>query len=125
MVLAHLSHTVIYEHLRQRLGTTTAGTPFSRLGRLRSFQLIVELGRGDMRTLRKHLMASRPVIVAVATELLPYWLMRTDMDDAERQAEHAVVVVGLDNQVVYANDLDFDVAPQVVELGWFQDAWQS
>jgi hypothetical protein len=78
MVLAYLGHRVIYEHLRQRLGTTTTGTPFSRLGRLRSFQLIVELGRGDMRTPRKHLMAGRPVIVAVPTELLPYWLMRAE-----------------------------------------------
>ena len=59
----------------------------------------------------------------VATELLPYWLLRTDLPEAERMAEHAVVVVGIDDHNLYVNDPDFAVAPQVVKLDWFVEAW--
>jgi len=125
MVMAHLGEQVDYERLRQRLGTTTTGTPFSHLERLRSWRFAVELGRGDLAQLGQHVTAGRPMIVAVATELLPYWLTRPDIDEAARMTEHAVVVVGLDDQTVYVNDPDFDAAPQVVALGWFVDSWQS
>lgn len=125
MVLTALGDPVEYERLRQRLGTTPTGTPFSQIKRLRSWWLAVECGQGNLATLRHHLAAGRPVIVAVATELLPYWLIRPDIEEEERLTEHAVVVVGLEDQVVSVDDPDFQEVPQVVELGWFEDAWQG
>lgn len=124
MVLTHLGRAVDYERLRQQLGTTDIGTPFSNLTRLQAWRLIVEIGFGNIETLRLNLATGQPIIVAVATELLPYWITRPDIDEPYRETEHAVVVIGLENEMVFVNDPDFDVAPQSVELGWFTAAWQ-
>lgn len=120
-----LGERVVYEQLVQRLGTSTIGTVFAHLDRLRSWRLTVERGRGTTETLRQHLAAGRPVIVPVDTALLPYWLMRSDVPETERVTDHAVVVVAMDDQYIYVNDPDFEQAPQVIELGWFQDAWRN
>ena len=125
MLLTRLGEQVDYERLRQRLGTTEAGTQFSHLDRLRSLRLVVERSQGNLEMLRQYILADQPVIVAVATELLPYWLTRPDLDVMKRQIEHVVVLIGWEEQVVYVNDPDFDVAPQVVDLDWFADAWQG
>lgn len=125
MVFAHAGIQVNYTHLRQRLRTLVTGTPFSNVDQLRSWWLVVERGRGDHTTLQKHLTAGQPVIVAVATEFLPYWLTRSDINEAERLTEHAIVVTGLEDQIVYVNDPDFDTAPQIVDLHWFIEAWQG
>ena len=63
------------------------------------------------------------MIVAVRTDDLPYWLNRTDIPDEEKATDHAVVVVGLDEQRVYANDPDFEQARQVIDLDEFLLAW--
>lgn len=123
MVLTALGESVEYEQLRQRLGTTPMGTRFSHIARLRSWRLRVTWGRGTLTTLYQHVITGHPVIAAVSTEFLPYWLMRPDIEEAERLTEHAVVVVGIEGTVVWVNDPDFAVAPQQVELGWFEDAW--
>lgn len=125
MVLTYWGERVVYEQLVQRLGTSTIGTVFAHLDRLRSWRLTVERGRGTTETLRQHLAAGRPVIVPVDTALLPYWLMRSDVPETERVTDHAVVVVAMDDQYIYVNDPDFEQAPQVIELGWFQDAWRN
>jgi hypothetical protein len=125
MVLAYLGERVDEERLRQRLGTVTAGTFFFNVDRLRSWWLAVERDQGDRMTLEMWLAAGHPVIVPVDTGLLPYWLTRPDVADPERVTDHAVVVVGLDDQHVSVNDPDFAVAPQVVEWGWFLDAWRN
>lgn len=124
MALTYLGQHVDYQRLRQQLGTTQIGTSFSNIKHLQSRRLAVEYGHGNLEMLSTHLTAGRPVIVAVATELLPYWITRSDIDEASRETEHAVVVVGLVNQTVYVNDPDFRDAPQMVELGWFMAAWQ-
>lgn len=123
MVLTNLGEQVNYYRLLQRLGTTNSGTPFPNLARLRSFRFTVDLGSGNLGTLRQRLEARQPIIVPVATELLPYWLLRTDLPEAERMTEHAVVVIGIDETPVYMNDPDFDAAPLAVEREWLEDAW--
>jgi hypothetical protein len=87
--------------------------------RLREQGFFVERGQGDTETLWSHLTTGLPVIVAVRTDDLPYWLNRTDIPDEEKATDHAVVVVGLDEQTVYANDPDFEQAPQVIDLDEF------
>ena len=124
MVLIYLGERVAYDQLVQRLGTSSIGTVFAHLDRLRSWRLTVERGRGTMEILRQHLTAGHPVIVPVDTALLPYWLTRADKPEDERVTDHAVVVVAIDEQYVYVNDPDFEQAPQRIELAWFQDAWQ-
>lgn len=124
MVLAHIGEQVNYQRLLQRLGTTESGTPFPNVDRLRSWRLIIERSQGNWDILRQRLETAQPVIVPVATELLPYWLLRSDLSDAERMTEHAVVVVGMDEHQIYVNDPDFAEAPQVVERAWFAEAWQ-
>jgi uncharacterized protein YvpB len=94
------------------------------MDRLRSWSFRVEYSRGNLETLRQHLEAGRPIIVPVDTELLPYWVTRRDVSAAEQITDHAVVVVGMDEENIYVNDPDFEAAPQAVELGRFYDAWQ-
>ncbi|MEZ4862545.1 MAG: cysteine peptidase family C39 domain-containing protein [Caldilineaceae bacterium] len=125
MVLTHLGETVDYPKLRHRLETTEIGTPFSHVDRLRSWRLQVERGHGDLSTLQHQLASGHPVIVAVATEFLPDWLTRPDLDDSARLVEHAVVVVGLTEDSVAVYDPDLAKAPQLVELDWFLAAWQG
>jgi predicted double-glycine peptidase len=122
--MTYLGERVQYQRLKQRLGTTESGTPFPNIDRLRSWRLIIERSQGNLVTLRQRLATGQPVIVPVATELLPYWLLRPDFSRAEHITEHAIVVVGLDEQYLYVNDPDFVEAPQVVEIAWFMDAWQ-
>jgi uncharacterized protein YvpB len=49
--------------------------------------------------------------------------MRSDIREEKRITEHAVVVVGFAEDVVYVNDPDFAEAPQSVASGWFDDSW--
>jgi len=45
------------------------------------------------------------------------------MADEEKATDHAVVVVGLDEESVYAHDADFEQAPQVIDRDDFLLAW--
>jgi len=122
MVLISLGEQVDYPRLLQRLGTTASGAPFSNLAQLRTWQFAVELAKGNLRILQQRLAQGNPVIVPVATELLPYWILRTDIPERERMTEHAIVVIGLDEEQIYVHDPDFAAAPQVVDVGWFTEA---
>lgn len=124
MVLAYLGERVAYNRLVHRLGTTESGTFFAHLDRLRSWRLAIERAHGTLAIVQTQLETGRPVIVPVDTELLPYWMTRPDVTEAERITNHAVVVVGMDDHAIYVNDPDFDIAPQAVERGWFLDAWR-
>ena len=115
MVLQYLYIPLGYERLLEILGTTDAGTPFSRLDQLKQWRLAVTGGEGDMATLHTHLETGLPVIVAVHTWALPYW---QNID-----TEHAVVIVGLDDNDVYLLDPAFAEAPQVVDHNAFLAAW--
>ncbi len=124
MVLTYLDEPVNYPRLLQRLDIMNSGTPFPNIVRLRSWRLTVELAQGQFVTLRQRLEKGAPVIVPVATELLPYWLLRTDIPATERTTEHALVVIGFDDENIYVNDPDFREAPQSVDRDWFAEAWR-
>lgn len=124
MVLTHLGQKVDYAQLLRKLGVERYGAPFSHLERLNSRSIKVELQTGTLESLDFHLSTSHPVIVPVATEFLPYWLLRPDLPIDDRMTEHAVVVVGIDEENVWVNDPDFAVAPQIVDSGWFEEAWR-
>lgn len=62
----------------------------------------------------QNLSANHPCIAFVKTGQLPY---RGDNSD------HAIVIVGMDEQRVYVNDPELDIAPLPVPLGNFDLAW--
>jgi ABC-type bacteriocin/lantibiotic exporter with double-glycine peptidase domain len=125
MVLSYWGERVDEGRLVRQLETSDAGAFFFNLDRLRSWRLVVERVRGDLELLQLQLEAGRPLIVPVDTGLLPYWITRTDVAEAERVTDHAVVVVGIDEESVYVNDPDFETAPQRVEQAWFDEAWRN
>jgi uncharacterized protein YvpB len=58
-----------------------------------------------------------PVIVAVQTWPLVYW--------QQMDTDHAVVVVGLDEENFYLYDPYFATFPQIVDLDSFLTAWSE
>jgi len=114
MVLDHLDVPVDYDHLLQLLGVKPYGTPGSRLNNLVDLGVHVRYARGTLDELFDHLALGRPCIILVRTGQLPYWSYATN---------HAVLVVGLDEQAVYVNDPAFEQAPQCVPRADFELAW--
>lgn len=114
MVLDYLHIPTSYNDLLQFLGVDAIGTPFRRLQNLETLGLNVHISEGSLPTLGAYLEAGIPSIVAVDTRELPYW---------EETADHAVVVVGLDEETVYLNDPDTSKSPQAVSIAEFQLAW--
>jgi len=114
MALAYLNVSVRYEHVLKLLDVKPYGTPGSRLNNLVDLGVRVRYAHGSMDELTFELDCRRPCIALVRTSQLPYWTYATD---------HAVVVVGNDEQTVYINDPAFEQAPQQVSRAEFELAW--
>lgn len=114
MVLAYLHVPISYDRLVRLLRVDAIGTPFRNLLHLQQLGLFIHIGAGSVQSLREHLEEGLPTIVAVDTAQLPYWDEATD---------HAIVVVGMDEQQVYVNDPDSADAPQAISLADFELAW--
>lgn len=69
-----------------------------------------------MKTLSEELLRDHPCIVLVRTAELPHWTYVTD---------HALLVVGLNDQCIYVNDPAFPQAPQEISLANFELAWMA
>jgi len=114
MVLMYMRRSVRYGRLMQILGTQEHGTPFSNIRHLDQLGVHVTIASGHLDQLYHHLTHNQPCIASVQTADLPHW---------DRQADHAVVVVGMDSQYVFLNDPAFEIAPIIVPLGDFDLAW--
>jgi ABC-type bacteriocin/lantibiotic exporter with double-glycine peptidase domain len=115
MVLDHIGIVAPYHRLLRILETIPdLGTPSFRVVNLERLGVKVSYQQGTLDALFQHLLAGRPCIVFVRTGQLPY---RTDNTD------HAVVLVGMDEQSVYINDPETTVSPLRVSLGDFDLAW--
>lgn len=115
MVLAYYHIHIGYDLYLSRLQVDEIGTPFGNLRFLRSWGAQVKIEHGSMERLRANLSHGTPVIVAVATgELRSYWSEATS---------HAIVVIGVDEELVYVNDPAFPVAPQLIPAAEFELAW--
>jgi len=116
MVLHYFDCPISYSHLISLLGTRDFGTPAENTVRLEDLNIGVKvtLSSTDVHGLRRHLEAGQPVIAFVNTGDLPYWSEVTD---------HAVVVVGMDDDVFYVNDPYFGQAPQRISRIHFELAW--
>ncbi|MEZ4865054.1 MAG: cysteine peptidase family C39 domain-containing protein [Caldilineaceae bacterium] len=127
MVLIYLHIPFDYERIIKTLLTGKIGTPFHNLDRLASRGVFVRRSEGNLAIVRKYLEIGLPLITAVYTRDLPHWQTRSDINDDERQTDHAVVIVGLadDDAVIYINDPDFDQAPQLIPEKAFMLAWSE
>ncbi len=115
MILVYLGKRTRFWRLRWLMGTKSFGTPFLHIRNLQQLGITVEIKtRGNLALLHQNLMQNRPCIVSIQTEHLPYW---------NRNALHAVVVVGMDNDTIYLNDPELPDAPVSVSLGDFDLAW--
>jgi len=114
MILDYLQVRVDYRRLIRLLRIRAYGAAFSNLRLLESLGLRVEIGRGDLETLRSIIEMGSPVIVALDTAYLSYWAEKTD---------HAIVVVGVDADMVIVHDPDLPEGPRWVPTVQFESAW--
>ncbi len=115
MVLDYIGQPVNYDRLLRLLQIDPEyGTAARNIVRLSELGVDVLYARGTLGDIRGHLAANRPCIAFVNTGELLYWKERTG---------HAVVVVGIDDEMVYLNDPAFANAPQAASHGDFLLAW--
>lgn len=115
MVLDYLSQPIEYDALVSLLRTRFAlGTAAANVRYLETLGFQVRLFHADLDTVRESLVNGRPIIAFVGTASLPHWSEDTD---------HAVLIIGIDDEAVYVNDPEFDQAPQCVPRIRFELAW--
>lgn len=115
MVLAYLGVSVTYKRLLTLLRVRRLiGAPASNIRELEQLGITVIYQQGTFTEISHHLTNDRPCITFVKTSELPYW---------DEDCDHAVVVVGLDDDFVYLNDPVFPDAPIQVSRGDFDLAW--
>lgn len=114
MVLAYQEVPASYERLIKRLRIGPAGAPFRNLCYLEKLGVSVLIEQGEVETLLSHLTQDNPPIVFVNTQELSYWSETTG---------HAVVVVGIEGDLIYLNDPALAEAPQVIPVAEFDLAW--
>ncbi|MCL5998087.1 MAG: C39 family peptidase [Chloroflexi bacterium] len=114
MVLDYLGQPVPYDRLLALLSIGPFGAPRRNVIRLERLGLRVTYREATTPLIAAHLRAGQPVIAFVDTGELSYW---------STASNHAVVVVGIDVDMVLVNDPAFANAPQRVVLGEFELAW--
>ena len=115
MALAYLQIPVDYRNLLTLLNVRAFGTSFLSLRNLEQLGLYVLAIEGEMETLERWLAYGLPPIVAVTTaQLSSYWTEDTD---------HAVIVIGLDEEFAYLHDPDQSSGPKLVPRLEFESAW--
>ncbi|MCB0097880.1 MAG: peptidase C39 family protein [Caldilineaceae bacterium] len=115
MVLDYAGISIRYQQLLRLLVIKSGiGAPSSNVLKLASLGVNILYKQGNMQILRQHLLLKQPCIAFVDTSELPYWNQDTD---------HAVVVVGMDDDMVYLNDPHLDIAPVQTSIGDFDLAW--
>lgn len=118
MVLAYQGVRVAEEAMCDHLRTDEAGTSLVDLDTLLE-QVVphcqVRVEASSLDSLRQSLRDGVPPIVIVNTApLRSYW---------QRECAHALVVVGIEEQLVFVNDPFFDDAPKRIPAAEFLAAW--
>lgn len=115
MVLNFLGRGIDQASLMQILGTTDAGTPFSRLRLLEQRGLRINVRRnGEFSEVRNALNSGSPVIVALHAG----WILETPV-----MSQHAVVLIGIRGDEVYALDPAANPQPLCLSENVFMTAW--
>lgn len=116
MLLDYLRIEVKYDRLLKLLKVKSFGTPGQNLRLLVGLGIQVTYREGSMEELNQHIANGIPCITLVRTRELNYWSYGTD---------HAVVVVGFDDQNMYVNDPAFPDYPLPVSMSEFELAWMG
>jgi len=114
MLLAYLKHPLNYAQLLKLLRIKSYGAPAGNIRLLATLNLDVVYSKTDMVGLESMLRLDHPVIVFVRTGELPYWTYNTD---------HALVVAGCDEAMIYLNEPYYPHYPHPVPRGDFELAW--
>ena len=116
MALDYLGRPMLYRRLLSLLGARDFGMPAGNILRLNESGIGVytTLTHSNLDDVRSHLLADRPVIALISTADLPY---------GSENADHALVIVGMDDNIIYVNDPCFDQSPQSVSRSHFELAW--
>jgi ABC-type bacteriocin/lantibiotic exporter with double-glycine peptidase domain len=116
MALAYLDHAIDYAQLLRLLKIKPHGAPATNIRLLANLSFTVVYSQTNMAGLEAMLQQSQPVIVFVRTGALPYWAYNTD---------HALVVVGYDENHLFVNDPHHAESPTAVPRDSFELAWQE
>jgi len=119
MVLAYQGIDRSQANLAQLFGThPQAGTPYSRIVRLRSTEINVAYQKAiELGDIANWLARDLPIITFVQMRELPYW--------HGHWCQHAVVVVGLDQSTIYLLDPAADAQVIAVPCDDFMLAWEE
>lgn len=116
MILAFVGIQVPYPRLVRILNIQSYGAPARNLYHLSELGVEVNYHTGSLSIVEEALERGRPAITLVRTEFLPYWTYSTD---------HAVVVIGIDENNVYLHDPAFVQHPMRVTKLEFELAWME
>jgi ABC-type bacteriocin/lantibiotic exporter with double-glycine peptidase domain len=117
MVLRFLGIRKSQRNLNRLFQLTSFGVPFSRLTRLERFGVVVSIETfGHEHELIHAIDQQIASIVFLRTNHLPYW---------QADTQHAIVVVGYDENNFLVNDPAFEQAPQRVSMSSFLLAWND
>jgi ABC-type bacteriocin/lantibiotic exporter with double-glycine peptidase domain len=115
MALEYLNLPVDYSKLVAQLKIIRkAGAPFRNLRSLESLGVKVIIDHGELDTLHACLERGLPPITLVDTAQLSYW---------HEPTAHAVVVVGVEGDLIHLNDPAFHDAPKIIPIREFELAW--
>ena len=119
MVLDHLGIRISYQRLARILRAQPSFTPFSNLRFLEVLGLSVTLAQGNPASFEPYIESGLPVLVSVKTMGWQHW--------GDEVTEHAVVVVGVDEQsdLIYIHDPFFPTAPIEMPLIVFEIGWEE
>lgn len=115
MVLEYLQVPVEYKDLLRLLNVRAFGASLSNVMNLQTLGLFAAVREGHFSSLQFHLESGLPVVVAVSTGKLTYW--------NHEDCDHVVVVVGMDDEWIYAHDPAFPTAPSQIAHQEFESAW--
>jgi hypothetical protein len=118
MVLAYLGISRTQESLARMMGVVIpVGVPSSRIKKLASLKITVTYQQGTLDDIHDWLNQDVPVIVFLLMSELPHW--------RGQELQHAVVIVGLDDQNVYLMDPALETGPTLVPVNDFMLAWDE
>lgn len=109
-VLAYLNIEQSQHQLNRILGLTSMGVPFSQITRIERLGVTVSMLNGEEDAIKAQLDMGHPLIYPVLTNQLSYW--------NEVDTQHAITVVGYDDDSIFVNDPAFDEAP--MRIGWIE-----
>ena len=115
MILRYIGKSIAYNRLVSLLQVKRGlGARSSNIHFLKRLDVTVLYTQGSLDSIRAHLQNGNPCIAFVLTGELPYW---------SYSVQHALVVVGMDEEKVWIHDPEFEQAPIAISIGDFDLAW--